>query len=319
MRMASGTFPAGSVARDVMRAVRDAWNDGPANFNFSLSWGDSSVRTGNFQNEVWATGSEYWLSGHSGVTVYWHVCGSMIEADVLLDLDHSWYVGEAMAGLMAYGGTNPSLHTVGIHEFGHVLGLHHESGTYNVMGDDSTHIHLNKGQATFYAGEDAANGAVDLYGSVSSNVTDLGVVHWRHVGSSGGYSIHDWTRVLRNSGGSSYGWFENPDGYRVYAVPAQTEVFLEVSFENNGNASRSPLVWYVVSSNDNITVSDTLLDTRTITVGRNTVYTTDRGLTLPATLTKGSTYFLGAIVDPHDTITEWDEGNNSTPVAIWVY
>ena len=49
---------------------------------------------------------------------------------------------------------------------------------------------------------------------------------------------------------------------------------------------------------------DTLLATRTPTVGRNDVYTTRQDITLSSGLTRGSTYYLGVIVDYDNAISE---------------
>jgi hypothetical protein len=321
MRMSSKSFPSGDPRRRPVIQGREAWNNGPVDFQMNFDWGDSFVFYPNFQNEVWFSSSDYWLHGAPALAKSWHVCGKIIEGDVVFDIDTDWNYGEAMRNNYAYDtSADRTLQTAAIHEFGHILGLGHEDAEYNIMGEDYTHVHTNNRQVNFYAGEDGTSGAIRLYGAVSDNKTDLGVVHWTRNGSYGDYSTHRQTTVNRTLEGESYGsYYDHTTKYWVYYVPAGTPIYLELTFENNGKSSRTPLVWYVISTDDNITAADTWLASRNPTLNRGKVYTTDQALTVPDRFTRGQVYYLGAVVDPLNAITEWDESNNATPVAVYLY
>ena len=323
MRMSSSSFPSGDPIRRPLIQARQAWNNGPVDFQMDFDWGDSFVFHPNFQNEVWVSSSNYWLSGAAAIARSWSICGKLVEGDVIFDRNTAWNYGEALVNNVAYDSTaDRSLQGAAIHEFGHILGLKDEDREYNVMGEEYTHVHVNDRQVNFYAGEDATSGAVALYGAVSDNKTDLGVVHWRWDRASGGYSRHRLTKVCDDPDPCEDNWGTYAESgttnYLFYLAPRDTEIYLELTFENNGKTSRTPLVWYVLSTDDNITAADTWLASRNPTLNPGDVYTTTQALTIPARFAAGQEYYLGAVVDPFDVITEWDESNNATPVGIYL-
>ena len=55
-----------------------------------------------------------------------------------------------------------------------------------------------------------------------------------------------------------------------------------------------------------------------MTLGRNSVYTTVHSVTLPSTLTSGEYYWIGAIIDEEDNVSEEVEWNNATRLPIKV-
>jgi hypothetical protein len=217
--------------------------------------------------------------------------------------------------LWNYGGSFRPFQTTAIHELGHALGLAHTNNTYNIMGTDWTHIHANGTTARSYLGEDAANGVVYLYGTSGSTLEDLGVTHWKYLGTSGEYSTHQKTRVTNSSGGALPTF--TVSGETGYYVSKGQVVRLELTYENNGKTTQSSSdVRFYVSTNNTISTSDTLLGSTTFSLGRNTVMTTSNSLTIPSSLTSGVTYYLGAVIDADGSLGEMTEGNNATYLPI---
>ena len=204
-----------------------------------------------------------------------------------------------------------------MHEFGHAGGLGHTANTYSIMGSDWTHIHANGTTATAYLGEDASQGVVVLYGLWTAGPEDLGVTHWRWIGSSGGYSTHARTRIL-SSAGVELAKVCASCAEPVYRVSKGQVVQLELNYENLGKNSQTRNVGYYVSTNDTISTTDTFLGSTSMTLSRDTVLTFRRTLTVPTTLTSGVNYWLGAIIDYNGALGELYENNNATYVGIRV-
>jgi hypothetical protein len=304
-------FPAGPW-RDALTEAIQLWNRNPSKFKFQLTYNDTSVGKGNFQNEVW------WSSNLNApaVAYYWYTCltGHLVEADVVFKNTHPFHYTRNKKTLSGYGGGSRSFQTVAVHELGHALGLKHVTYTYNVMGSDSTHMHTNGSTAYAYPGEDASHGAVDLYGN-DGTTKDVAIAHWRWTGFSGEYSTHARTRVFNESGSllSSF----NDGGEPRYRVNKGQKVRLEMTYENLGAGCITTPVKYYISTNDLITTWDRHIGTGNVSVCRNTVYTTNNTvLTIPSDLTSGANYHIGAIIDPDNAIAEVNETNNSSYVGI---
>jgi len=65
-----------------------------------------------------------------------------------------------------------------------------------------------------------------------------------------------------------------------------------------------------------ITTVDTFLASNAPTLGRGQVLTTPTTLTVPNSLVSGSNYWLGAIIDRTNAISEKSESNNASYVGI---
>lgn len=321
MRTSAVSFPAGAWRNAIVETMQD-WNGGASQFDFSWQHGDTSVGTSNFQNEIWITAASSGdLSGAPAVCISWHLFGSMMEADVLFaDRPSSttyWSTSHSKNNLLPYGASSRPFQTTALHELGHALGLNHEARWYNIMGQDWDHIHANGSSVHYYAGEDAMSGAIFLYGTGSGE--DLGIVHWRHTGSSGEYSTHARTRMFTSSGGALSTFVDttyNPNGEIGYRVNAGQTVRLELSYENNGATFQSSSVGFYLSTNDFISTGDQLLGTSTFSLGRNTVYTTQSTITIPSGLPSGTIRWVGAVIDRDGSLSEIDESNNATYIAI---
>lgn len=311
------SFAPGSTYGTALTDAISQWNDNPSRFQFSVTLGDTSVGLFNLQNEVWGTDSEYWLDGAPAICYHWNHCANLAEADILFDSERDWTTSRTATRLHAYGGSERSFQTTALHELGHALGLAHENTTYNMMGSDQRSLNANGAKVNHYVGEDACNGAVFLYDLDSTEREDVSVTHWKYKGKSGEYSSHmrgkiyktDETATTRRSGTS-----DDP----VYEVTMGHSVLLELTYENSGANTQSVKVNYYLSGDKEIKTADTQLDTRTIGLGRNTAYTYRQTLVIPTGLTRGNTYYLGAIVDPDDTIAEVREDNNATYVGIYI-
>lgn len=311
-RASTGGFPAGPW-RNALASVVGHWNANPSNLGYSISYNDSSVGLGNGQSEVW------WDSGFGAPAAMFpwinmSTC-RFTEADIKFDNTVAYTTSTSKSALISYGGASRPFQTTAMHEFGHAGGLAHTATTYNIMGSDWTHIHANGGTATAYHGEDAAAGMVAVYGLWAAGPQDLGVVHWRWVGSSGQYSTHNRTRIFNCSG------TELPKvagtAEPVYRVSKGQCVRLELSYENMGRTSPlSPTVGYYLSSNDSITTADTFLGSNVPSLGRGQVLTTPTTLTVPSSLVSGSNYWLGAIIDRTNAISEKSEANNASYIGL---
>ncbi len=321
MRTSGVSFPVGSSTEAAVEEAIDAWNDVPSAFTLTHVGNDGSIGVLNGQNEAWATSSEYWLSGNPGGAIVWDNCDYIYEGDVLYDSDYSpgWTSTHTKSNTQAWEtSSSPSkrrpIQATAIHELSHVAGFQHENDEYNALGNSWTHVHVNADLLTYYVGEDVADAAIIHYGGWFSG-EDVGVVNFKYTGWSGQYSTHDFVD-LYNSNGSVIWNHQDSDGDVIFRVDAGDEVQVQFSFENNGLNSQTPLVHYVLSTNDYITTYDTFLAQRSPTLVRNGVYTTTKRITLPTWLVSGQTYYLGAIVDPHNQISEIDEGNNATYIGI---
>ncbi len=314
LRASKVGFPVGPW-RDALTEAVQEWNKNPSKFNFSLSYNEDGVGRGNLQNEVW------WTSDLDApaVAYYWYSCltGHLLEADVVFKNTVSYATSHTKTGLIPYGGGGRPFQNTAIHELGHALGLAHENDEYNAMGQDWDHIYANGIYAAGYAGEDAGDGAVDLYGN-NNATTDLGVVHWRWTGRSGEYSTHARTRLFNDATGAELTFYTDNGEPRYNVTPGQ-RVRLELTYENNGSSTRNGVpVKYYVSTNDYISTWDREIGSTTYNLGPNTVYTTTTTLTIPGDLTRNTKYHLGAIIDPANAYPEINEINNATYVGIHV-
>ena len=315
---AGASFPAGgSWYNALLEAVRRI-NDNPSPFYFTLYTGDTSVAIGNYDNEVWFSSSSAYSPAvtYNWATCYWS--GSswqywLDETDVVFYNGIPYTSNMATSGLWGYGGNSRPFQTTAVHELGHAMGLGHVASEYNIMGQDYYHIHANGGVARAYFGEDAADGAVRLYGGY--NIQDLSLAHWKRIGANGPYSTHGRTKLYNASGVELASALDA--GEARFNVQAGQVVQMELTAENNGRSSQTPQIGYYVSTNNAITNTDTLIGTQSLTLTRDNVTTYRATLTIPSNLTPG-VYWLGAIVDYTNVIAERVEDNNATYIPIRV-
>jgi hypothetical protein len=312
---ASVSFPVGPW-RDALASVVSRWNGNASLLAYSVSYDDPSIGLGNGQNEVW------WSNGFGAPAVanwwfYTDTC-TFAEADIRFDNTEAYHYTTSKSSLWPYGGAYRPFQTTAMHEFGHAGGLGHTANTYNIMGQDWDHIHANGSVATAYPGEDAVSGMVATYGLWAGGPQDLGVAHWRWVGSGGEYSAHDRTRLFNATGVELPQVFGTAEP--TYYVTKGKTVKIEMSFENMGRTS--PLtakVRYYLSTNDFISTADRPLKITTVTLSRDQVLTSSTTkLLIPRNLVSGANYWLGAIIDYNGAISEGNEDNNATYIGIRV-
>ncbi|MGH8510801.1 MAG: CARDB domain-containing protein [Gammaproteobacteria bacterium] len=309
MRASAVSFPAANAYRTALGTVASRWNQNPSNFWFTQTYDDPSVSLGNGQNEVWFS-SDANLCSPAVTYSWWNGSGNLTETDVCFYVSAGYTTSMSKLSILPYGGASRPFETTAMHEYGHALGLGHEADEYNIMGSDWNHLSLNGATARSYSGEDADDGAVNLYGLWSGGtIEDIGVVHMKRIGASGEYSTHGLTKMYNNVGVELP--FANVDGQRRYNVSKGQVVQVEFTYENNGEAYQSPNVGFYISSNSTISTSDSQITTFGLGLGRADVFTYKRTVTVPAWLTSGSSYYLGAYADWNNLLTEVTEVNNA--------
>ena len=334
LEASSTSFPTGTWFNGIQDSV-NKFNLNPSNFRYSVFSSSGGVGLGNGQSEIWGSTDQSVLDGAPAIaytykTCYW-LFGNHVyvnELDVAFDYGSpwKWTTSTNKANLIRYSDTATDfrpLQTTALHEIGHGSRFKHENDEYNVMGTDFEHIHVNGTTARAYIGEDVADGMVDLYGATSGRWEDLGVVHWRYSGASGEYSDHK-KGVIRDSAGNTKPTFSitspGTTNESAYRVSRGETVKVEFTYENNGKSHQSNVgVGFYISTNDFISTFDQRVGGRTLSLGRASVYSPDHHtVTIPSTLLTNTTYWLGAIIDENDNVSEAVEWNNATYIPIRV-
>ena len=320
-------IPQNTSLGNALASTVDIFNQNPSKFRLNLSWGDSSVGLENGQNEIWfSSNGKYLPENRTGVTLTKFKCtafkSEILETDIMFkwNIDEVvWTYSDVRKAWDSYGGYGHPLRATAMHELGHVGGLLHTNDTYSIMGDANRHANANGNRARIYLGEDAAGGLVRLYGSASGDLQDVSVSHWHYVsgGPEPGEDYSEHARTLLYGSNGMRPDYKVVDQERHYYVNKGEEITVKFTYENNGKDEQDVEVAYYLSGNSTITTGDLLLGTWKKTLGRNSVYTADRKLRIPAWIPSGD-YFVGVIVDPNNKIHEMTGANNATFIGIRV-
>jgi len=326
LRASTTSFPTG-YWRDGLQKATDRINQNPTPFWFTLGTDSDGLALDNDQNEVWGTTDNGLLNGAPARAFTWWNCFQLSgtvyqnikEADVIFDYRSPWQwtADEVKTSVTRYTGTLRQLQGTAIHEFGHAMGLNHVNTEYNVMGADFEHMWANGSTVRGYLGEDAADGAVALYGLWSANWQDVAVSHWRYSNASGEYSRHVKTAVYNTSDVQLPTVMVN--GEVGYKVKRGQFVRVDFTYENNGKNTQAVNTGWYISTNDLISTSDRLVATNTgMSLGRGDVMTYRRQFRIPFNLTVNRNYWIGTIVDKDNTVTDAVRSNNATYIPIRV-
>ncbi len=294
-------------------------NANPSNMRFSLvNDNDYSSVTNNGESEVSFSTNATDLCGSLACTHNISSGGEIIESDVYFDANHDWAVTDLKADSKAYDSSEgrPILNTA-LHEFGHTLGMKHEGEVFQVMGNAWNVVNTNGSVTESVISEDTSNGLIAHYGQRQNVNEDLSLYHWQWVSTSaGGYSQHGRTPIQSSTGGAlaAAPSFDPTLDEPAYYVSAGQTLRVHQTAENRGTSQTVTIKWFL-SSNSTITTADTLLATSSITKGRNGPFTWYRTLTLPANLSSGARYWIGAIIDSEDVLAEQNEINNAVYIA----
>ena len=319
--------------RDSLVNAMQNFNKNPSNFRYRYSLNDNNLNINNGQNEIWFSSDMDVIGvGHYKTFIqidcidYWYFGKDVeiTEVDMVWNSTNRqlhWSMNKTF--LWPYGGNYRPFQNTAMRGFATGAGLDNSSGSYNLMGDENRHINANGSIARAYLGEDAANGLVYLYRLTTAPAEDLSISHFKKIGvaqGGGGWadavSVHGRT-VLRTSTGGSLSSQLRSGEVTYWVEPGQT-VRLELTYENNGRSTHTEDVNFYVSSNDLVTTGDRYIGSTTMTLARNTVFTTYHTVTLPSNLVRGREYWLGAVIDANGTLGEMTNINNASYVPIYI-
>jgi len=342
LRASRISFPVGGLGANALTLCADRWNGCPSRFDFNLTFNDGDVHWDNGQSEIWASSDDELLDGAIAVCIpYREDCHRRVESDIVFDVRFDWWVegnnGYFPGDMGMYNGSEAMpFEAVIMHEMGHALCLYHENRLYNVMGFPVTHMHTNCSEARSTIGEDAATGAIFIYGIDPSAGQDLAVSHWKWIGNTGmfpnqdndEYSVHGRTEIFDSSNNpmplaASVDIAGGPDVWRshnpVYLVNNGDTIGLEFTFENNGaDPQTSVSAGYYLSNNDCLTTNDRRISGRQYNLTRDVPITSVSNIQLPSDMVENESYTVGVILDDTEAVNEYDEGNNATYIDIKV-
>lgn len=310
------------LAQSAATAMQDVASDvyaNPSNFYWTMQFDDDvNYISDNGESETTLTNSTSLLcgTGSDGCCYTWLDSSATYidEADVYMNSMTAWTYSDARADSWAYGGGYRPFKSTFLHEIGHAAGLGHVNSTYNIMGIDFTHVYVDSTNAYEYLGEDATYGLRSAYGTYGGE--DVGITHWKFSYAGAEYSAHARTGITSSTGAALSTTTSGTE--TVYKVSKGQQVRFEVTLENNGSSTKTYAYKTFVSTDSNITTADTQLSSSSLGLTPNTVSTTYFTVTIPSTLTSGQTYYLGAVMDPSNSVAEINESNNAAWTMIRV-
>lgn len=303
----------------VLETAESKINANSSALRFSMSVDDDVVSASdNGESEILFTDDSTSLCSSKGCTWVWaHGDGIIDEADVFLKLSYDWALDDYKWDSVAYttDGTRPLLNTA-MHELLHAMSLAHENDCINLLGNAWNVVSTNGDYTETAISEDSTKGLIDIYGPRSTTINDLSVMHWKlDVAATGTseYSHHMRSRLLDGSGTelTEMAGYDEPT---YIAWPGET-IQVEMTLENRGSSTESRKLGVYWSTNSTISTSDTRLSSTTPVLGVNTPYETAVTVTVPTGATPGKIYWVGAIIDRDDALSESNEINNAAYIA----
>lgn len=277
-----------------LRTAMYRWNGiGGSHFRYNVATYSGGHGVGNGRNEIYWDGTlSSDVLGRTQIRYNCYWAGSwqygITETDVTFNSNVSWETSSAIAG------SRKTFEAVALHEFGHALGLSHESYDHATM----LGLHPFGGSLGYYnmwdpLADDRAGVRV-LY-PASSTESDIAASRFKY--GSMDTTAYAGSTTSANTGG--YAW-------------------LEFTVSNLGTSRMDFDVAFYLSQDDVITTSDILL-------GMNTGAWADPGYTgtfartlyIPTWVQQGG-YWLGFILTPRTP--EGSKPNNAQPVrqiSIW--
>ena len=305
----TGSFPSGSSERSALNEAVTRLNQNTSNFSFNVVYTSTPPSLSNGRSEIWLAN----ISPPGIAYSWWNIWCNKTESDVILDTSVNWSTSINKTTQSNYGGSGRPFQTTMLHELGHALGLGHEADEYNIMGSDPTHRQTNGSWARAYFGEDANDGAMALYGSDGRR--DVGVSHWRRTGANGEYSSHGRTRMFDSATGSEL-TKDIVNGEPVYRVFRGQQVRVELTYENNGSNNIYEDVGFYLSTNSTISTGDQLIGNTTLSMSPDNVVTTWHTVTIPSSLQCNTNYWVGAVIDRNNSLSEYAEWNNASYISV---
>jgi hypothetical protein len=298
--------------------AEDKLDANASGMRFVLAIDDDVIQaTNNGESEVDFVVNGAGTCGSLACTFRWSLGAVTVETDVNFDVDYDWALTDLVSESLAYvafgdGGRRPLVNTA-LHEFSHSLGGQHENRYFQVLGNAWNVVSTNGGHTESAISADTTAGLISKFGSRATPVEDLSLYHWEFDGASGDYSIHART-PLKSAAGALLTPIAG-GGEPRYSIAAGTTIQVRQTAENRGSTVHTVKLRWYLSTNNLITDLDTRLDSMNFNISPGAPNTFDHTVTLPAVLTSGASYWIGAIIDDDDAVAEANETNNAIYVA----
>ena len=305
---------------DILQSAEDKVDANASALRFALTVDDDATSdTDNGESELDFTDDSTLLCGSLACAwVYSHGDGTIDEADVYIDEDYDWAMDDYKWDSVAYdaSGTRPLINTA-MHELLHTLGVKHENDCINLLGNAWNVVSTNGDYTEVVVSEDTTAGLVATYGARASTLNDLSVMHWKFDSASTGtsaYSSHMRSQVYDAATGAELTVATAFDELTYKASRGQ-DITVEMTLENRGTSTENRKFGVYWSDDETITTADTLLFASNATLSVGSPFEHSVTVSVPLGVTRGEVYWVGAIIDRDDALSESNEVNNAAYIA----